>query len=645
MAHPPFISVTALLCVVMFAVPAYPGAQAQVASIASLQTDEIPPEFLKYSAVILLDDEHVKISGNTAIQERRIVKKILKSGCPEEGAFRFGTSDARKILEINARAVYPDGRERVLSPDDIIIVPDFEGFVLYSDQKSYSFRIPGLVAGTVIEVTVKRKLDQLVYWEPALFQGDVPILKRSYTLVHPDDQAITVHGACMSDTPSSSTIPSRGMRQLVWEQRDIKPLRPENMMPPLAEYLPALWFSVQGSTRLGTSLSLDSWSGVVEWYRRIAEESLRPGARLRSVLDSLSVPGASEKARAASVLRWVQTNLRYVAIILGDGGFRPHETEDVLANRYGDCKDMSTVLTAALRELGIEAHLVLVRTADLGRVPGAAPSPFRFNHAIVTAVADGDTVYLDPTCDTCGFGILPDHDQGAEALVIRGGEDKLTILPSGLPRPDRLDVSAEASIASNGDAGVAITMKFDGYPAAVARRRLGYREGRSTSDAVAVMLKADIPSLRLDSVMIDGADPASDVLTITTKGTIPGMLDMERQYSSIRCVLTPLATGCPDCENRLYPVALGTPGFLEYDISIELPEDWRVVDAPHSGEIRSGYFDYRYSGDADGRNVRFSRRWSNAARIVPAAECRDIRAQLKAIGDMEATQILVEHKQ
>ena len=636
------VSAAVLLCAVLPAVPARSGDRVKFVSIEPLLAEHLPPEFLKYPAVVLLEDERMEISGNSAIQEWRLVKKILKSGYPEEGAFLFRTNDARKVLEIKARAVYPDGRERVLSSDDIGIVPDFEDFVLYSDQKSCSFRIPGLVAGTVIEICLKRKIDNLIYWEPALFQGDIPILLRRYTLIHPDNLAVTIHGSGMPETPSSRTTPARGRQQLIWERRDIEPLRRESMMPPVAEYLPALWFSVRGSAKLGAPLDADSWSGVADWYRRISEESLRPGARLRAVLSTLPAPGASERARAAGIFRWVQANLRYAAIYLGDGGFRPHQTEEILANRYGDCKDMSVVLAAALREVGIEAHLVLVRTADLGRVPGAVPAPFRFNHAIVTAVADGDTVYLDPTCDTCSFGILPAADQGAEALVIRDGEERLTTLPSGLPRPNRWDVSVEAAVADNGDAGVTITMEFDGYLAAEARRRLDYRKGRSTSEAVAAMLKDDLTTLRLEDVTIDGADPASDVLTISARGTIPEMLDARKQYSFIRCVFKPLFVGLPDCGDRFYPMALGPPSSRRYDIAMVLPDRWRAVDAPLSGEVRNGYFEYRYTGSTEGQRVRFSRSWSNTARIVPATECGDMRNRLKAIGDIEERQIPVE---
>ena len=147
---------------------------------------------------------------------------------------------------------------------------------------------------------------------------------------------------------------------------------------------------------------------------------------------------------------------------------------------------------------------------------------------------------------------------------------------------------------------------------------------------------------RLEDVTIDGADPASDVLTISARGTIPEMLDARKQYSFIRCVFKPLFVGLPDCGDRFYPMALGPPSSRRYDIAMVLPDRWRAVDAPLSGDVRNGYFEYRYTGSTEGQRVRFSRSWSNAARIVPAAECGDMRNRLKAIGDIEERQIPVE---
>jgi hypothetical protein len=603
---------------------------------------EIPHDLSDNPAVMLLDDERMEISGNSAIYERRLVKKMLKPGLPEEGEFRFGTNKSWKIIEVVGRTLYPDGRERNISPDEIIIVPDFEDYILYSDQKSHSFRFPGLVPGTIIEVYIKRKIDNLVYWEPAIFQSDIPILTKRYTLIHPGDLDFAIHASIMRDVPDSTYSLPRSRKKIVWERHDIKPFEPEERMPPGMEYHPALWFFARGETKLGETLDLESWTGVTDWYMNISRGQLEAGPNLHSVLDTLISDGMTERERARRIFGWVQRNIRYVAIYLGDDGFRPHGTNETISNRYGDCKDMSVVLASALRKAGIESHLVLVRTADLGRIPGNSPSPRHFNHAIVMSVVEGDTLYLDPTCSTCGFGILPEVDQGAEALVIREGEDRPAILPTNRPKPNVLDISIEAVVDSAGNAVMSLTMTFGGHFAAAARRALIYRAGRTRREIVENMLELTVPSFRIEELSIGGENTASDGLVITAEGLAHGILDTGRRRVFLKLMNRPLISGLPDCALRRYPITLGTPCSVSYEISFAMPEQWSAVAAPSTGRIVNDFFEYRYSLMFEGQDVRFSRNWSNGVRIAPADACEDIRNDLDEIIGIEKTSVLVE---
>lgn len=63
------------------------------------------------------------------------------------------------------------------------------------------------------------------------------------------------------------------------------------------------------------------------------------------------------------------------------------KARDVLVNKIGDCKDVSTLGIAMLREVGITAHYVLVNSGDEER-RGNIPPSIDFNHCIV-AVENG----------------------------------------------------------------------------------------------------------------------------------------------------------------------------------------------------------------------------------------------------------------
>ena len=82
------------------------------------------------------------------------------------------------------------------------------------------------------------------------------------------------------------------------------------------------------------------------------------------------------------------------------GGIVPRTLSEIEKSRYGDCKDLASLLAAMLRALKIDANVALVRRGEnaWGEEPDyVLPDMNRFNHAIVQARAQGETLWLDAT--------------------------------------------------------------------------------------------------------------------------------------------------------------------------------------------------------------------------------------------------------
>jgi transglutaminase-like putative cysteine protease len=73
---------------------------------------------------------------------------------------------------------------------------------------------------------------------------------------------------------------------------------------------------------------------------------------------------------------------------LGLSRYAPHSAEDVLANRYGDCKDKRTLFAALLESVGVHAYPVLLSSKF--KIDPDFPSPSLFDH-VITAIPRGDS--------------------------------------------------------------------------------------------------------------------------------------------------------------------------------------------------------------------------------------------------------------
>ena len=110
--------------------------------------------------------------------------------------------------------------------------------------------------------------------------------------------------------------------------------------------------------------------------------------------------------------------VRYTGIEFGNGAIVPRTPREILARRFGDCKDQAALLVAMLRAAGLQADVALLSAGTGIDVVPELPGLGGFNHAIVRLAGD-PPLWIDPTIHCLPAGRLPRADQGA-GLCWRG---------------------------------------------------------------------------------------------------------------------------------------------------------------------------------------------------------------------------------
>ncbi len=206
----------------------------------------------------------------------------------------------------------------------------------------------------------------------------------------------------------------------------------------------------------------DSWSDIAAWYEELLVDVPRRPQTVRAFARELTVDVEDPRRRLEVLLDFLRSDVRYVAIEVGIGGYRPSPPEAVLTRRWGDCKDKALLLIDLLEEAGVPGHPVLIRSSSGEDVNPDFPVPDGFNHLIVAVPADavaareGDPIadgllFIDPTQEKGTAGWLHPWVQGKHALVVRGERSALVETPSRfLDESERLTI--ELTINPTGDA-------------------------------------------------------------------------------------------------------------------------------------------------------------------------------------------------
>jgi hypothetical protein len=313
--------------------------------------------------------------------------------------------EATSRLQI-ARVIKPDGSSVAFDPAKLDHgAPNTTG----DTAGSAMVYLPDVHAGSVVELGYQTRelLDAtLPHVSEALpVQRNVPVLKTEIEVRVPASQPYHVVLKNAPDQPALSQEDGRAVSK--WS------LGPLAAADPLPGDAPAQQWMVW----LGIS-SLPSWDEFAAWYGRISNGSDIIDDSVRKTAADLSegAPTRMEKIRRA--FEYVSA-LRYIAIELGVQGFRPRTPAEVLANRYGDCKDKANLLVALLRCMDVDARFVLI---DRGGQTDVSFPSWQFNHAICfvgkqPGAGQPTDLWLDSTDSITPFGYIAPGDYGRQAFV------------------------------------------------------------------------------------------------------------------------------------------------------------------------------------------------------------------------------------
>jgi transglutaminase-like putative cysteine protease len=194
-----------------------------------------------------------------------------------------------------------------------------------------------------------------------------------------------------------------------WNKSAVVPVPEEGKLPGATEYR-----YVRGSTKpieypIGTPARYQqqlvqvtgwtSWAAITEGLKPLFDRArqLPQDSSVRAEIARIAAQSTDPKKRMLAALRMTQENVRYVALLLGEGAYSPSSATETWERRFGDCKGKTALLLSLLDGLGIKAEPILVSSSFNEVVGERLPSLAIFDHVIVRARIDGKPFYLDAT--------------------------------------------------------------------------------------------------------------------------------------------------------------------------------------------------------------------------------------------------------
>jgi transglutaminase-like putative cysteine protease len=316
----------------------------------------------------------------------------VSGGGAQRISYRNGIDD---VESIEASTIKPDGTE-IKVPESSIRTQDENsdgGTTEFSDTKYKVIVFPAVEVGGRVryKVTINHRTTPFpkFFYDSYVFS---PQLKWEYWEANinvPTSLPLFVEQRGIAGGLEST---KDGINHYQFSYRGTGAKAPESGSVWVGDYAPILYVS-----------TYRDMIAVGKAYQDAAKPMATVTPSIRKLANELTNGLTDDSAKVKALDHWVAKNIRYVAVTLGHGGLIPHPADQVLANRYGDCKDHAILMQALLAAVSIQSSTALISSGNaysLSTIGSISPT----DHAI-TYVPSLD-MYVDSTDQFSHFGTL-----------------------------------------------------------------------------------------------------------------------------------------------------------------------------------------------------------------------------------------------
>lgn len=474
--------------------------------------------FLKY-----YEDVDIKISGDSLVVSSKHLKETLHLGTKSNVYAKDGiySSSFYKNEKIAARTLIPEKKKfKVIEVTEFKESFDKSSSVFYDDGKSINFIFPAVQPGAHTVLEYEQKIKDPKFIGSFLFQNYLPIVHSKFTVTI--DQGIDIRLDIINneDNLVKKKEEKVGNRiRYTFECNNAEKLKIEDDAPPIRFTAPHIAAIVQKYEANGTTHQvLSSPADLFGWYSTFIK-GLKSGnyENIKKVIDEIIDPEDEELEKVKKIFHWVQNNVKYIAFEDGMRGLIPHNAEYVCDKRYGDCKDMASIVVNMLHAASIDAYFTWIGTRDIPYKYSEYPSPMVDNHMIATYIKDGKYYFLDATSQYSSYKLPSSMIQGKEALIARSESDfEIKVVPI-IDKSE--NVKSDSSFYSLKDGSIigAGSMTISGFPKVFNSYNMIKSSKKGLDDFMTKFMGRGNNKFFLDDYQISNLDDLEEPINVSYK--------------------------------------------------------------------------------------------------------------------------------
>ncbi|HKV91583.1 MAG TPA: DUF3857 domain-containing transglutaminase family protein [Candidatus Angelobacter sp.] len=585
------------------------------------------------NAVVLLDEQTTTVKEDGEIIEHgRWAAKILRPEGRSYADYSANYDNDSKVTYLRGWSITSKGEEYETKDTLEHSVSSYE---VYSDLKIKAVHVSGADVGTVVGFEFEKRIHPHVFQETWYFQTNLPVEQSRYELhLAPGWRFKSDWANHVEEKPAEEN------GALIWQLRDIPRIEHEPHRPPIGALAWRMVITFLSDKNPG--LSYRNWSEIGSWYTQLTTGVRDASPALQQKIQELAPANLPLLERIKALARFAQQDVRYVAIEIGIGGYKPHPAADIFSHRYGDCKDKATVLSSMLAQIGVKSYYIIVNDERGMVIKDSPASPEEFNHVILAISLPeasypkplpamyqhptlGRLLIFDPTNDLVPFGQIPPYEQDNYGLLVGDHGGDLIHMPLSNPEANGITRTTRLKLLPDGSVEGEIEEVRSGFQAMNERAFLHEAEGDRKKLFERILGRA-FANFQLSSFDVVNADDIDKDLIMHYKfradhyAKNAGALLLVRPH-----VLGEMAGAWDANKPRHYAYDFEAP-FLDSDkVEISLPDGFKVDELPDPAKATFPFAEYSSKTEETGNVLKYTREYRVAATEVPVGQMDQLK--------------------
>lgn len=347
-------------------------------------------------------------------------------------------------------------------------IPSEDNNVFYDDSKQTEVSFSGLTPKSLLRTNYTISHTDLHMLPAFYFQENLPIVQSTYEVTAPKyvNMKFVIKGS-HADMIKQSKEENKNTVTYTFISNNVPAFKDYGDVPSTAWYALHVVPYISSYELPGQELSemlSDPAHLYSYFYNFIRSINIKGDDEINRMVATITSGDKTQKEKAAHIYQWVQQNMHYIAFEDSLEGFIPRQASDIYKRKFGDCKDMASILTAMCRAAGIDAYFTWIGTRSKPYTYEETPLPMVANHMICTIKIGVEWIFLDGTHPLIPFGSVPAGIQGKEAMVaIDDKQFKIILVPE---TDGQYNVTTDSTFLNiNGNQAYGKTsICFHGYP-------------------------------------------------------------------------------------------------------------------------------------------------------------------------------------